>query len=86
MAPGASAGRLREACREVEAVFLSVLLQQMWQTAPRDPLLPSGAAGGLFRSLWVEEVGRAAAASGPVGIGDALYEAARRELGERRAG
>ena len=63
---------LRAACREFEGVFLGVLLQQMEATVPRSGLLPLGSSGEMFRSLWVQEVGRLASASSPLGLADLL--------------
>ena len=65
-------GDLRAACREFESLFLSLLLEQMQATVPKDGLLSSGAAGDIFNSFWAQEVARASAHSSPLGIGDLL--------------
>ena len=77
--PATREGALREACEEFEGLFLSMLFRAMRATVPREGLLSGGSAGEIFDSMWSEEVGRAAARSGPLGIGEMLLGA----LGDR---
>ena len=72
---GVSAAALREACEEFEALFVSMLFRSMRSTVPREGLLSGGSAGEIFDSMWAEEVGRAVARSGPLGIGKMLLGA-----------
>jgi len=79
VAPAGAAGRegpaLREACEEFEGLFVAMLFRAMRATVPREGLLSGGSAGEIFDSMWSEEVGRAAARSGPLGIGEMLLGA-----------
>ncbi len=67
--------RVREVCEEFEALFLSMLLRAMQATVRREGLLQTGTAGEIFDSLWVDEIGRAAARSRPLGIAEMLAAA-----------
>jgi len=66
---------LLRACQEFEGLFLSMLLREMQATVPRTGLLPLGAAGDIYRTLWAQEVGRAAARSSPLGISGLAMQA-----------
>jgi len=74
-AAGVSTAALREACEEFEGLFVAMLFRAMRATVPREGLLSGGSAGEIFDSMWAEEVGRAAARSGPLGIGEMLLGA-----------
>ncbi|GEM_PF-6836172 len=69
---------LRRAGEEFEALFLGLLFRQMRASVPRGGLLPTGTTGELFEELWGQEVARAAARRGPLGLAEALREAAGR--------
>ena len=73
--PATREGALREACEEFEGLFVAMLFRAMRATVPREGLLSGGSAGEIFDSMWSEEVGRAAARSGPLGIGEMLLGA-----------
>lgn len=71
-------GALRELCRQMEGVFLGILMRQMRQTVWESDLLPRGAGEDTFRALYELELGDrlAHAATGMrsgFGIADALY-------------
>ncbi len=68
-------GALREACEEFEGLFVAMLFRAMRATVPREGLLSGGSAGEIFDSMWAEEVGRAVARSGPLGVGEMLLGA-----------
>lgn len=55
-------------------MFLGLLMRQMQATVPRFGALSLGTAGDTYESLWAQEVGRAAARSGPLGIARQLIE------------
>ncbi len=86
-APATSAGatpanaaddkRLRKACADFEAVFMSQIFQQMRQTVPHDGLLDGGAGEDMFTSMMDEHVAGSAAARMQNGVGAALYRQLR---------
>jgi flagellar protein FlgJ len=65
---------LREACQEFEAVFLGLMLRQMWATVPRNGVLTLGTAGEVFESLWMEELARCGARTSPLGLARLVAE------------
>lgn len=71
--------RLAQACRELEGMFLAVLVKELWRTAPAGGFGSSSEGGGAFGWLWIEELGRIAADRAPVGIAEVLL---RRHGGE----
>ena len=67
----ATAG-IREAARDLEGMFLGLLLKEMSGSAGHRGLLTGGLAGGIFHDLWLQEVARVSAVSGPLGLADLL--------------
>ena len=69
----ADAEQAKKLARDFESFFLSQMLQPMFrETAPEAPF--SGGAGEeAWRSLQVDEYGKAIARSGGVGISDMIY-------------
>ncbi len=61
---------VREAAEQFEAVFLSQMLAPMLETVGTDPLFGGGPGEQMYRSLMVEEYGKAIARAGGVGIAD----------------
>ena len=66
----ANAQALRQAAEDFEAVFLAQMLSPMFETLPSDSLFGGGPGENIYRSLMVEEYGKAIARSGGVGIAD----------------
>ena len=66
--------RLREACQDFEALFLALLFREMRATVPETGLISPGLGGDIFESLWMQEVGGAAARAGGMGLADLLVE------------
>ena len=63
---------IRKAAEEFEAVFLSQMLAPMFETLESDTLFGGGPGEDIYRSMMVEEYGKAIARSGGVGIADAV--------------
>ena len=72
LSAGAEAGALRQAAEDFEAVFLSQMLAPMFEGLETDPLFGGGPGEDIYRSLLVEEYGKAVARTGGVGIADAV--------------
>jgi len=71
--------KLKEACREMESVFLNILLQQMRRTVPKEGLLEQSSGEETMQSMLDSEVTKNMAKAGGMGLADMLY----RQLAER---
>ena len=65
--------RLREVCREMEAVFLNILLGKMRDTIPERTLFPKSSGEKLMQSMLDVELTRVMASGGGIGLGELLY-------------
>ncbi|MDR2007046.1 MAG: rod-binding protein, partial [Acidaminococcales bacterium] len=65
--------KLREVCREMEAVFLNMLLGKMRDTVPERTLFPKSSGEKMMQSMLDVELTRVMAAGGGVGLGELLY-------------
>ncbi len=64
--------RLREAAEDFEAVFLAQMLAPMFAGLEADGPFSGGQSESVYRSLLIEEYGKAMARNGGVGIADAV--------------
>jgi peptidoglycan hydrolase FlgJ len=64
-----TAGRVAQ---EFEALFLSEMLGPVFESTDTDGLFGGGEGEKIFRSMMVQEYGKAIAQSGGVGIADAV--------------
>lgn len=65
--------QMREAAEAFEAVFISQMLAPMFAGLGSDETFGGGHAEKIFRSIQIEEIGKAIAKSGGVGIADSVY-------------
>lgn len=71
--PGQSAQqRLRKACNDFEAVFISKLWEQMRATVPKDGLLHSQQED-MYQSMFDRDFAEKMASDGGIGLGDMMY-------------
>ena len=63
---------VRRAAEEFEAVFISQMLAPMFEGLETDELFGGGPGEDIYRSILVEEYGKAIARSGGIGIADAV--------------
>jgi Rod binding domain-containing protein len=66
-APRSSAA-LDKTAQDFEAMFMTQMLSQMWSGVDVDPVFGGGHGEEMFRSLMIEEQGKAIARSGGLGI------------------
>ena len=71
-ARGGNRAAARAAAEEFESVFLAQMFAPMFETVETDPLFGGGPGEQMYRSLLVEEYGKAIARAGGVGIADAV--------------
>lgn len=78
------AKRLRElekACRDFEAIFLSMVLREMKNAFPSEgPLIPKGFAEDLFTDMFYEEISRRISETQGIGLWKALFESLKGSL------
>ena len=69
-----SAGQeaVKRVAQEFEALFLAEMLAPVFESTDTDGLFGGGEGEKIFRSMMVQEYGRAIAKSGGVGIADAV--------------
>jgi Rod binding domain-containing protein len=65
-------GKSREAAESFEAFFLSQILSDMFAGIETDPVFGGGQGETVFRSLMIDEYGKALASAGGVGIADSV--------------
>ena len=71
-AAGAGAETAKRVGQEFEALFLSEMLGPVFESTDTDGLFGGGEGEKIFRSMMVQEYGKAIAQSGGVGIADAV--------------
>jgi len=62
----------RRVAQEFEALFLSEMLSPVFESTDTDGLFGGGEGEKIFRSMMVQEYGKAVAGAGGVGIADAV--------------
>ena len=69
----AQRAQVRQAAEDFESVFLSEMLKPMFaEVGQGEGLFGGGSGEGIYRSLMVQEYGKAISAGGGVGIADAV--------------
>jgi Rod binding domain-containing protein len=64
--------RLREAARDFEAFYLSRALEPMFEGLSSEPPFGGSTGEDMWRSLLIDEYGKAIAKAGGIGIADAI--------------
>ncbi|MCX7970333.1 MAG: rod-binding protein [Negativicutes bacterium] len=78
--------RLRAACREMESLFLNLLMKQMRSTIDKsDSLIPYSLGQRIAEAMYDSEMTRGLAQKGDVGLAEMLYRQLQREQ-KRTAG
>lgn len=66
--------KLREACREFEAIFLNIMLKQMRSGVEEGGLVEKSHARGIFEEMHDEELSKAMAQGRGIGLAQQLYQ------------
>ncbi|MEN6412101.1 MAG: rod-binding protein [Veillonellales bacterium] len=69
--------KLKHACRDMEAVFLNLLLTEMRKTVPKSSLLGDQSQEELMTSMLDSEMTKNMAQAGGIGLADMLYRQLR---------
>ena len=73
--------KLREACQEMEAVYVNQLLRQMRATVPKSGLLEESAGSAIYREMLDEEYSKLIAKSpSSLGIAEMLYKQLKQDI------
>lgn len=72
IAEGRDMRAIRAAAEEFEAVFLGEMMSPVFEQLESDGLFGGGSGERMYRSMLVQEYGRAMARSGGIGIADAV--------------
>lgn len=70
--PNANNGEVRETAEKYEAFFLSQVLQPMFANIKTAEPFGGGVGEDMWRSLQVDEYGKALAANGGIGLADGI--------------
>ncbi|BBB91542.1 MAG TPA: rod-binding protein [Methylomusa anaerophila] len=65
--------KLKQACRDMEAVFLNIMLTRMRATVPKSGLLGDNKEENIYQSLLDTELTKNMAQAGGIGLADMLY-------------
>lgn len=67
--------RLKDACKDFEAIFTGMMLKSMRSTVPEDSLFGKSNQKEIFQSMFDQEIANDIAHSDKsLGLGDALYQ------------
>ena len=70
-----SPARLKEACQEFEAIFLSKMLRSMKSTVPEGGLIPKSSGHKMFEEMLDDKMAEEIAHTGTLGLADVLQRA-----------
>lgn len=72
---GQDVAKARQAAQEFEAHFISQMMQPMFDTIKTNEMFGGGPGEDMWKSLMVDEYGKAAARAGGIGIADHVMAA-----------
>mgnify|MGYP000085166981 FL=1 len=75
--------KLKEACRQFEQFFASMMFQSMKNTVMKSELIPESAGYKYFESLLDDKLMEEASRTGAFGIGDIMYKQLYNEMKNR---
>lgn len=64
---------IKEASVQLEAIMLKMMYSAMWKTVPKGGLFKDDNAMEIYRDMYNEELTKAAAESGGIGLADFIY-------------
>ncbi|MBA1334042.1 MAG: Flagellar protein FlgJ [peptidoglycan hydrolase] [Firmicutes bacterium] len=74
--------KLKEACRDLEAVFVGMVFERMRSTVWREGLIPESYGEKIFQSMLDEELAKKASSGEGLGISRMLYEQLVHAIGD----
>ena len=64
---------IKEASVQLEAIMLKLMYTEMWKTVPKNTLFKDDNAMEIYRDMYNEELTKAAAEGGGIGLADFIY-------------
>ena len=74
-------GKLKDACRDFEAIFIKQMLDSMKKTVQKTGLMEGGMAEDIFENMLYDEYSKVMAKTGNFGIADMLQRQFKGEAG-----
>jgi flagellar protein FlgJ len=71
--PPAEQARLKEACRDFEAIFLKQMLSAMKKTVDKSELINGGMAEDIFEDMLYDEYSKIMSKTGSFGLADLMF-------------
>jgi len=65
--------KLKEACRQFEALFISRLLNEMEKTVPKDPIVKDNAENSIYRFFYINALSNKISEDSPFSIATTLF-------------
>ena len=65
---------IKDASVQLEAIMLKLMYNEMWKTVPKDKLFGDDNAMDIYRDMYHEELTKAAAEGGGIGLADFIYQ------------
>ena len=72
--------RLKQACRQFEALFISQLLNEMEKTVPKDPIIKNNAENSIYKFFYINALSQKIAEDSPFSIATTLFNSLRKFL------
>ncbi len=72
--------KLKEACRQFEALFISQLLKEMEKTVPKDPIIKNNAENSIYRFFYTNALSQKIAEDSPFSISKILFNSFKEQL------
>lgn len=66
--------KLKEACKNLESQFVSIMLNEMRNTIPKDPLTGDDFATDVFTSMLYDKYAEAITQNSSLGLADEMYK------------
>ena len=70
--------RLKKACIEFEALFISQLLNEMEKTIPQSPLIKNNAENSIYKFFYINALSQKIAEDSPFSIGKTLFDSLKK--------
>ncbi len=74
--------KIKQKAKELEGVFLSIMLEPMFPEGKESNLYGGGVGNGIFRTMMIQEYGKNLADAGGIGLSKGIEKQMNRRAGE----